>query len=231
MKDFLFPSSCALCGGSFINTCEIKYGICGQCQSSLKLPEERKCDICGKFLISETGTCLPCRNREDKKSKHSYNRLWTLYPYTGKYRKLLAAYKFKKNLSLANILAKKIMEIIKENPVFNDAVIVPVPPRPGKIKDTGWDQVNHLIKCLKKLSKFYRINKCLKRKKSKIQKQLTRTERIENLKGRIYLNGTAPKTALIIDDVITTGSTMEVCSQVLKENGTETVYGICLFYD
>ncbi|MCL2442016.1 MAG: ComF family protein [Treponema sp.] len=227
----MFPSYCALCGGNFIKAYEIKNGICGQCEGILKLSEEPKCNVCGKPLVSEINTCLPCRKREENGNKSSYNRLWTLYPYTGKYRKLLAAYKFKKNLSLANILAKKVMEIIAENPVLKEAVIVPVPPRPGKIKETGWDQVNHLIKKLKGLSKFYSINKCLKRKRSKIQKQLTRTERMENLKGRIYLNGTAPKIALIIDDVITTGSTMEVCSQVLKENGTETVYGICLFYD
>ncbi len=64
-----------------------------------------------------------------------------------------------------------------------------------------------------------------------MQKKLDRKERLENMKGRIYLKTAPPKIALIIDDVITTGSTLEVCSEVLKEGGTEKVYGLCLFYD
>jgi predicted amidophosphoribosyltransferase len=64
-----------------------------------------------------------------------------------------------------------------------------------------------------------------------VQKRLNRAERAENLKGKIYLYGRSPKIVVIIDDVTTTGSTMEICSSVLKEHGAEIVYGICLFYD
>jgi ComF family protein len=137
-------------------------------------------------------------------------------------------YKFKKNLPLANFLADKTFEVLND-PLLKDAVIVPVPPRPGKIKDTGWDQVDYLVKKL--FSEGVSICRCLKRTKSKTQKQLDRAERIENLKGRISVYGKVPQIALVIDDVITTGSTMEVCSSVLKENGVEKVYGLCLFYD
>jgi ComF family protein len=186
-----------------------------------------KCGLCGKPLISEIELCLPCR----KGDHHSYDRLWVIFPYSGKYRKLLSMYKFKKNLSLAKFLAEKILEILRE-PLLKDAVIVPVPPRPGKIKDTGWDQVDYLVKRLIRLSKDdVSLCRCLKRTKSKTQKQLDRAERIENLKGRISVCAKIPKTVLIIDDVITTGSTMEVCSSVLKENGAEKVYGLWLFYD
>jgi ComF family protein len=227
LKNFLFPSVCALCGKSLVLFSEIKYGLCEKCGSSIKPVIGEICRTCGKPLVSEIEYCLQCRNGVE----HSYNRQWLLFPYTGKYRELMKKYKFEKNLPLADFFAEKIKEVLNDS-VFDGAHIVPVPPRPGKIKDTGWDQVDYLVKRLEKLyGKEISVNRCLRRRKSKVQKRLNRTERIENLKGRIFLRGSLPKTAVIIDDVTTTGSTMEICSSVLKEYGTEIVYGICLFYD
>jgi ComF family protein len=227
VKDFLFPTACALCGGSLAGISEIQYGLCDQCRSGTACVAGEKCNLCGKPLISERDVCLPCRNGEEK----SYDRLWTLFPYTGKFRKLLKSYKFAKNLPLADFFAEKILELFNANPVLRDACIVPVPPRPGKIKDTGWDQIDCLVKRLEKIYGGGAFLRCLKRRKSKVQKQLGRIERMENLKGRIYLCAKAPKTVLVIDDVITTGSTMEECSAVLKAGGAERVYGLCLFYN
>jgi ComF family protein len=226
-KNLLFPSWCALCETELTETEEIRYGLCAQCGAKAAAAQGQKCGLCGKPLISEIGVCLSCRNDTAK----TYDRLWVIFPYTGIYRKLLHAYKFGKNLALASFFAQKALEVIAENPVLLEAVIVPVPPRPGKIKETGWDQVEHLVKQIYKQSKETIVCRCLKRRKSKVQKKLDRKERMENMKGRIYLQNAPPKTALIIDDVITTGSTLEVCSEVLKEGGAEKVYGLCLFYD
>ena len=271
-KDFFFPETCALCagnfvarsagnyvarsGGSLIDSSEIRYGLCLDCQASIDLVQGNKregnfaakCEMCGKPLISEIGMCLPCRNGGER----SYERLWVLFPYIGKYRKLLTAYKFGKNFALADFFAEKIMEEISGIsaglPELKDAVIVPVPPRPGKIKETGWDQIDYLVKRLEKLPGCPPVCRCLRRKKSKAQKNLSRAERLENLKGRIYINNAsaaaffggasaafsgfaASSSFILIDDVITTGSTIEVCSAVLKEAGAKKVYGICLFFD
>ena len=233
VRGFFFPESCALCGKNLIDFCEINRCLCHECHLLIEKQftasqEGKKCSLCGKTLISENETCLPCRNS----SQRSYDRLWTLFPYTGNFRTLLTAYKFEKKLALSIFFAEKVIELIQGTSELKDICIIPVPPRPGKIKNTGWDQVDYLVKRISKLSKrnihVYRI---LKRRKSKIQKQLNRKDRLENLKGRIYLKGTVPVTAIVIDDVITTGSTMEICSSVLKEAGTQKIYGICLFYD
>ena len=144
---------------------------------------------------------------------------------------MLTEYKFNKNLALADFLAEKALEILND-PIFAESVIVPVPARPGKIKESGWDQVEYLVKKIQKLSKGgICVSRCLMRKKSKTQKKLNRAQRLENLKGRIIARGAVPKNVIVIDDVITTGSTLEVCSAVLKENGARKVYGLCLFYD
>jgi ComF family protein len=226
-RNFLFPSHCALCETCLTSEAEIRYGLCEKCRTSVRTAQEQKCNLCGKPLISENDICLSCRNGSEK----SYERLRIIFPYTGIYRKLLKAYKFDKNLAPASFFAQRVLEVIAANPVLQDAVIVPVPPRPGKIKETGWDQVDYLVKQILNQKQGRIVRRCLGRRRSKVQKHLDRKERIENMKGRIYLQKTPPKTALVIDDVITTGSTMEVCSQILKEGGAEKVYGLCLFYD
>jgi ComF family protein len=223
---FLYPGNCILCNGKLIFPKEIHYSLCCSCEKSITPNLDTKCNLCGKPLISEIETCLSCRNNES-----SFTRIFLLYPYIGKYRKLLTEYKFKANRFLANFFADKILEIILEEESLNDVTIVPVPPRPGKVKHTGWDQVDYLVKRMKKNNLCPPVFCCLKRRKSKVQKSLNRKERMDNLKGKIYLNKIPPKKVLVIDDVLTTGSTLEICASELKKGGAETVYGLCLFYD
>jgi len=226
--NFLFPRSCALCGESLTGAGEMRENLCEDCRASVALSRDERCGLCGKPLISERDLCLSCREEKQR----SYDRLWVLFPYTGKYRKLLTAYKFGKRIALADFLAEKIMEIIAAEPVLKDARIVPVPPRPGKIKENGWDQVDYLVRRLEKTQKATMpVVRCLSRKRSKVQKKLNRLERMENLKGRICMRIPPPQTVLLVDDVVTTGSTIQACSSVLKENGAQKVYGLCLFYN
>jgi ComF family protein len=226
VKNFLFPGFCALCGCGLTGD-EIRVALCENCRASLVPVHGDKCAMCGKPLISERETCLSCRNGEAP----SWDRLRVLFPYTGKYRKLLTSYKFGKNTALADFFAEIVLEAKNSDTELKDASIVPVPPRPGKIKSGGWDQVDFLVKRIKKIGKgSVPVCRCLKRGKSKVQKRLNRTGRMENLKGRIFMDAAAPKIALVIDDVITTGSTMEVCAAELKKGGAEKVYGLCLFY-
>jgi ComF family protein len=165
---------------------------------------------------------MGCRERED----WNCDSLSLLYPYTGKYRRLLAAYKFKKNLGVGNFLSRRLGERCRNYPDFE---LVPVPPRPGKIRRQGWDQVEYLVRRLEK--EGFPVRRCLKRRDLRTQKKLDRRERLENLEGRFVPAAEVPRKALLIDDVTTTGATMESCAAALKGAGAEQVRGICLFYD
>jgi predicted amidophosphoribosyltransferase len=123
---------------------------------------EPRCSRCGQPLISERTSCLPCRNGPPR----FFNRALSLFPYEGKYQKLLGAYKFGGRRSLGNFFVSLLwqgLEIlgsrealflpdppepggVKKSP--GETAWVPVPPRPGKIKKTGWDQVEYLAKLL-----------------------------------------------------------------------------------
>jgi ComF family protein len=236
LRDYFFPFGCAVCGAGLAGMEEAWYGLCGPCRRKIEanLSVFRAggyCDRCGRPLVSEQGRCLPCRNGEDM----AFNRLIVLFPYSGAYRRLLGAYKFGKNLALGNFFAERIRTVLKDfgKDLFpEEAVIVPVPPRPGKIKASGWDQIEYLARLLARgQSGGRRVLRCLKRLPSKTQKKLDRVSRRTNLQGRIRLQKKAPDSAILIDDVTTTGSTMDACAAVLKAGGTKSVYGICLFYD
>ncbi|MDR0486792.1 MAG: double zinc ribbon domain-containing protein [Treponema sp.] len=236
LREYFFPSGCAVCGVSLLSPNEAWYGLCEDCHAELDEETDwlregsaERCDLCGKPLISEQSRCLSCRSGGER----GFDRLVVLFPYTGKYRELFGAYKFDKNIALGHFFTEKIREALEQ--FSEDApVIVPVPSRPGKIKKTGWDQVEYLVRLLereKHRQKNFLISRCLKRLPSKIQKELNRENRLKNLQGRIALVKKAPPQAVIIDDVITTGSTMDVCAAVLKAGGCRKVYGICLVYD
>jgi ComF family protein len=231
VREYLFPAGCGVCGGSLLDPEEAWYGLCKDCRDFFTSEKEIRCSRCGRHLISEIDCCLECR----EKGVQGLDCLTVVYPYIGSYRKLLRAYKFDGFRRLGNFLTEKILERIKNFalPVPAGAVLVPVPPRPGKLKHTGWDQIDHLAKLL---MRAYRngscmpVYRCLKRLPSESQKKLNKESRKTNLFGRIVYTRRVPPTVIVFDDVITTGSTLEACAEALKAGGAEKVYGVCLFY-
>jgi len=246
LREYLFPFGCGGCGEALLKPKDAWFGLCGNCRTyfSAFLAAEKRCDICGRPLISEKDTCLSCR-KSSADSNDIYNdqfvRLKAIFPYTGKFRAVLGAYKFSKSVAVGNFLADCLNLVINDligeigHETFKEAAWVPVPPRPGKIKSQSWDQIDYLAGLLKRdykrsISKIP-VNCCLKRLPSRSQKELNREERGKNLKGRILCVKPPPRTAVIFDDVITTGATLNACAGALLERGAARVYGVCLFYD
>ena len=242
LREYFFPSGCGGCGRSLIpvdsDKDDVYYGLCKSCRDFFEASSNiaSRCSYCGKHLISEKDTCMSCRNSgalEIGRFNEQLVRVKSIFPYAGNFKIILGAFKFGKSLGIGYFFARYLAISIRAFDFFalnNDAALVPVPPRPFKIKKTGWDQVEFLAKALEKKHNM-RVSRCLKRLESQSQKVLNRSERKSNLKGRILCVKNPPKTAVLFDDVITTGATLDACAKALLEGGAERVYAVCLFYD
>ncbi|MDR2445113.1 MAG: double zinc ribbon domain-containing protein [Spirochaetaceae bacterium] len=229
IREFLFPLDCAVCGRTLLNEAEAWIGLCGECAESFPSGPQKCCSICGRPLISEMDVCMNCR----KNDGNLYDSMTLLYPYIGREQRALKAYKFGKHRTLARFFSEKMLSAMNGSQSRKvlplEVPWIPVPPRAGKLKTAGWDQVELIAKILEKLY-HVPVLRCLKRLASKTQKELGKSERITNLKGRIVCPVTVPEEVIVFDDVFTTGSTMNACAGALKDAGAKKVHGICLFY-
>ena len=115
--------------------------------------------------------------------------------------------------------------------MFGNVSFVPVPPRPGKIKKEAWDQIEELSLFLEHRYGFS-IDRILGRKSSVQQKTLDRDGRLKTIGSAYFVKdefSSVPERICVIDDVMTTGATLEGIAGVLKEKGAKEVFAATLF--
>lgn len=228
---FLTGGSLCVCCGTYT----LSVPLCKRCSQKLlnyvPFNENKRCSKCGKELVSEIEICRECN---EYKAEKSLNRMFPLHMYRLWKKDLMFTWKSQgcRTLSpfFSSVIDKAIKNLSNEKLIRFD-YIVPVPPRPGKIRKNGWDQVDELCRYLHKLY-GYEIFYPLERLSSREQKTLNKEQRKGNLgaqyrlKRQFCLNGLK---FLLLDDVSTTGATLDKCSRLLKSAGAEEVYGISLF--
>lgn len=154
---------------------------------------------------------------------------------------LLFEWKMGENRSISPLFAEcveKAIEALWPGRDRNAIPLVPVPPRPGKLRDKGWDQIEELCSIIHHRYKRP-ILRLLKRLSSEQQKKQDRKGRLllggssyaadEKAVKMLYKSGKIPGEALLLDDVMTTGATVEACSSLLKGKGIRKVQVITLF--
>ena len=184
-----------------------------------------RCKCCGKELVSEKNTCLRCRTNPVLKST---DKVIPLFSYRLWNKELMFRWKMQGERTFSAVFARLISEVLIKN---GEKVIVPVPPRKGKIRKNGWDQIDELCTFLEKRYGF-KVYRLLQRNSREQQKKLNRTERLESIKSSYSLKpycGELPEHVCIIDDVLTTGATLESCAEILKAGGVKTVNAVTLF--
>lgn len=245
LLDLLFPRFCLGCGIEGIY-------LCDDCKATLEISEHRYC-LCDKnsLRLPAVATALqaglPAQNKKGKCQKCNSKKLSGLYfalsykekPLT---RKLIHFFKYSPYYvkDLAKPLASLIIEhilLLNENPnlLLKDSTLIPIPLDKKKIKQRGYNQSEELAKELSKIIEIpFLANILIKTKYTLPQMELSEEERRKNLKNVFTCKNTdiiRGKKIFLIDDVYTTGSTMEECSRVLKEAGAKEVWGIAVARD
>lgn len=191
--------------------------------------KEDLCSKCGKQLISEHELCMECR---ENSLLADVDSVYPLFSYRLWASSALCRWKLEGERSLssffAGLLQKRLHELLE---LKGDFAIVPVPPRPGKIRQTGWDQVEELSCILENLYGFT-VLRILERYSAVEQKTLDKEGRMNSI-GRSYgvKKGVQalPEKVCLLDDVLTTGATVVSCSLKLKEAGAKEVFAVTLF--
>ena len=229
-----------ICGGEDCIICGTRtfvYPVCKKCRSQrfslVKL--DNRCKICGKELLSTENTCMQCREKAVIKSLDS---VLPLFSYRIWNKELMHMWKSQEIRSISLMFAKILNLFLHQ---IGEEFIVPVPPRKGKIQEKGWDQIDELSNLLEFVYGF-KILRILERNTTFEQKKLGREGRLEQIgkaynvasKNKIKLElkpygGCFPKSVCLLDDVCTTGSTLESCAQILKEVGIPKVTAVTLF--
>lgn len=238
--NLLRRAECFILGGEECVCCGKESSFLPLCPQCIKKLTESdfpvRCKVCGKELISEIELCSSCRN---EKILQSVDLAFPLFSYRLWKKNLLFAWKTEEKRVLSPLFASFVFNKIQQIELLEKEKIpvVPVPPRPGKIRKKGWDQIDELCFYLRNLYGVKTLN-VLKRLTRFQQKKLNRMHRLEQIKKAFVLKNkkeikkflkSPPQKVILIDDVMTTGSTIEACAEELKKGGVKKVIVITLF--
>ncbi|OGG91246.1 hypothetical protein A3H03_01765 [Candidatus Kuenenbacteria bacterium RIFCSPLOWO2_12_FULL_42_13] len=226
LLDLFFPIECLGCGG------ENKW-LCQRCQEKIKLKAIDECLVC-KETTGLGKTHEPCR------TKTFLDGVMVAAAWEDK---LLqgAIHKYKYNFvtglaePLADILIKKMNEPERVR-LFEKRkiILVPVPLHKKRLNWRGFNQAELLTK---KISSHFgwgiQPMLLLRQRYTKPQVKLKKEKRAQNIQGAFGIKPGQPETikdalVILVDDVLTTGATMNECAKILKENGIKEVWGLAL---
>lgn len=199
--------------------------LCANCENQLEKNENTICTFCRHDLPLTNFT----NYSENKIAKTFYGRIiiekantLLFYRKEGITKKLIHELKYKGNEEIGSFFGNWLGEILKQNNEFSDInLIVPVPLHPKKLKQRGYNQVSKFGEKLSyHLNKPFLENVLLRTSTSKTQTFKARFERFNNNETKFQSNNTSSfknKHILLIDDVITTGATIESCAKELQK--------------
>ena len=202
--------------------------LCGTCKGSIHTVQEPVCKRCGKPMQDERGEyCTDCT-----KKKHVYQQGKAVFVYRGAIRQSMYRFKYSNKREYAAYYAKVAASLhgdwIKRN---NIEVLVPIPMYMGKQRRRGYNQAEVFARALGKELGIPVDTGIVKRVRDTIpQKELSDKERRHNLKNAFQLtpNIVEYKQIMLIDDIYTTGSTMDAVAEVLLSGGAKNIYYICI---
>ncbi len=216
----LFPVSCCGCEGTVEK--DNKYGICSTCMSRIEKINVIGCKYCGKPVNARDVLCSTCHGK-----KSSVDMFYTSCYYGGIIKNIIKRFKYGNGRYLSLILGEIIIDLFNSIDENIDCM-VPIPLSSARKRERGYNQAEILAGFISKNSGLKMSNKYIKRiKNTKPQSALKRNERFQNIKGVFRASPKVKgKTILIIDDIATTGATIQNAAAALKTAGCSNVMAL-----
>jgi ComF family protein len=216
LLDLLLPPRCVLCGLSSDSSC-----VCVACKSDLPWPGPI-CLICalpvGSGIDKCCGACI--------KDKPPFTRTVCPLRYEFPADRLVQAFKFKRQLAAGRILSQLLCEqVIAEQQPYPD-MLIPVPLHGLRLAKRGFNQAYELASHAGKTLEIPLLASALRRhRNTKAQSGLSRKQRRKNVRGAFFWQGNRKpgRHVALVDDVMTTATTVTECTHILKKAGAQRV--------
>lgn len=221
LLQLFYPLSCPVCGKKL----PVGIVVCETCKEKLPFMKEPYCMKCGKQLESETAEyCFDC-----SRHPHFYKQGIAVFGYDACIRKAIYEFKYKNRRDKAAFFAKFMAEALEEKHEFwKTDILVPVPIHNKKKKERGYNQAEVLADAVAVQSGFVVKKDLLYRTRATLpQKELTNQQRYLNLKAAFAVDEkqcAGISRVILIDDIYTTGSTIDHCARMLRAAGVSEVY-------
>jgi len=232
LLDLLFPPRCQVCR-SFSDE-----PLCETCRGELLLIGERHCPCCGGPLRDAPPDALPGALCADCRDGRWISGARSVGLHAGALRDAMIAYKFDRRTRLAETFAEMLIELFRREvsgerpglPLERCCALIPVPLHPKRRAWRGFDQAKMLCDCIARPIGLPVWADALERTRdTRPQTQLAGASRRENVSGAFEARRPWRLTRaslILVDDVMTTGATLDECARALKRAGAASVYAL-----
>ena len=226
----IFPADCRICGELLVDSRRVP--ICPKCLASFERIPSAICQICGCPLFGlrqkeeQPRLCPACQNKT-----YGFHCARSFAIYQGPLVRAILLLKFEQIEPMGAWFAERLVEVLSgERDRFAADVVVPVPLHRQRERERGYNQAALISRPLAKRLRLPHKALLLMRTKARPDKRiLTLEERWESVRGAF---ATRPGSqvdnlrVLLVDDVLTTGATLDACARALREAGAKSVVGL-----
>ncbi len=211
--------------------------ICLNCKNSLNGEKESICDDCLSLIkMNSAFFCPICRGRLPKMERTCHPKSSFILAPAGEYsdpifQKIIQSFKYQGIENLAPVLGKIIIKYIKNCKLeIENCVIIPIPLHKSREKQRGFNQSKLLAKYIANYFNLSFIESLERIKKTKPQAQIkNKEERLKNISGCFKIKNSEfvkGKNIILVDDVFTTGDTINEAVKILKENNAKDIIAL-----
>jgi ComF family protein len=231
LASILFPAPCGLCGEILSDASRIP--ICRPCLDQLTPWKAPLCPRCGRPFASavaiagvEHPLCHGCR-----RGLYDFDIARSYGAYGSAMAGAIVMLKYQKVTPLANWFAERLVPLVRENAAqFAADVVVPVPLHPARRRERGYNQAELIARALARhLQRPCRSHLLVRTQPRPEKRRLTVRERWHSVRNAFDMREGAQVDklrVLLVDDVLTTGATLDACSRALREAGAAYVAAI-----
>lgn len=226
LADLFFPPHCAGCGRAVASGVD----VCATCEESVVRVVEPRCAICSHPFdaMLDVAICPNCRGRE-----FHFECAVSVMRSRGVVRELIHRFKYSKDQTLRRPLGNWLAEALDDPRMarVKPDVLAPVPLHRAREREREYNQAELLAEWVSRRSGIAWTRVLDRVRHTPTQTKFDRRQRMRNLRGAFKLRKNADVTdkhILLVDDVLTTGATLNECARVLLAGGADRVHAITL---